>query len=293
MYSLKKVIEVRGDKNTYYSFIANKGIYLIECWGARGGNSGGCGGYSSGYIKFNTDISLYLYPGAIGSVPQKEYSFNGGGTGQEGGGGASDVRLIEGEWYQFESLKSRIIVAGGGGGKDGSSDFGGAGGGIEGLSSSLEYGKGGTQTSGGDSNATFGKGGGNDRFGKTVNIDGCGAGGGGYFGGGKSSVDWYYSGGGGSSFISGHDGCRAVSPNSTAFESIEITNQSTHYSGHVFFSTNIINGNSQMPSPKGGFERGHCDYGVIKIYQVLPLTCQNHKTLYFHLIQLISILLLK
>ncbi|MFR6022533.1 MAG: glycine rich domain-containing protein [Clostridia bacterium] len=33
---------------------------------------------------------------------------------QELGGGATDIRLVSGEWNDFESLKSRIMVAGGG-----------------------------------------------------------------------------------------------------------------------------------------------------------------------------------
>ena len=92
---------VYGDKDQYYQFKAQKGLYHIECWGAQGGNSGGWGGYSSGFIRFKTDINLYLYPGAKGINKQKNYAFNGGGTGQRGGGGASDIRLIAGDWDFF------------------------------------------------------------------------------------------------------------------------------------------------------------------------------------------------
>ena len=35
-----------------------------------------------------------------------------------GGGGATDVRLTPGEWNNFDSLKSRIMVAAGGGGNN-------------------------------------------------------------------------------------------------------------------------------------------------------------------------------
>ena len=53
---------------------------------------------------------------------KREVSFNGGGYGGYGspygysGGGASDIRLIDGDWDNLESLKSRVMVAGGGGG---------------------------------------------------------------------------------------------------------------------------------------------------------------------------------
>ena len=46
-------------------------------------------------------------------------------------------------------------------------------------------------------------------------------------------------GGGGSSFISGHTGCNAISPSSTA-SNIVHTGQSVHYSGYKFTNTVII-----------------------------------------------------
>ena len=194
MHFLKTVALYYGNEAKYYEYYAAKGIYKIECWGAKGydaDSSGGCGGYVSGIIKFDEPISLYVYPGGEGTYHQSVHSFNGGGTSQCGGGGGSDVRLIGRNWDDFESLKSRIIVAGGGGGKDGN-DISGAGGGIEGLRSVNGRGQGGTQTSGGKSSygtGTFGIGGSNNRISGSENSDndGCGAGGGGFFGGSAST----------------------------------------------------------------------------------------------------------
>ncbi|MGX4438155.1 glycine-rich protein, partial [Clostridioides difficile] len=47
----------------------------------------------------------------------EEFTFNGGGLGvNSGGGGATDIRLVNGDWNNEQGLLSRIIVAGGGGG---------------------------------------------------------------------------------------------------------------------------------------------------------------------------------
>ena len=73
--------------------------------------------------------------------------YNGGGTsGNQGiyngsGGGSSDIRLVSGDWNDFESLKSRIMVAGAGGGasyyqsNNHNYGSGGAGGGLIGYDS--------------------------------------------------------------------------------------------------------------------------------------------------------------
>ena len=128
------------------SFIAEPGFYQIECWGAQGfdSNYGGCGAYVSGTIKIQQQTKFYIYVGGIGQQNFDGNAFNGGGKSQRGGGGGSDVRLIGGDWNDFESLKSRIIVAGGGGGYDTDTayyDHGGAGGELEGLPSEHNHGK--------------------------------------------------------------------------------------------------------------------------------------------------------
>ena len=124
-------------------------------------------------------------------------SFNGGGPGQCNGGGASDVRLVNGAWNNFDSLKSRIMVAAGGGGTDryiDTVDTGGAGGALTGFDSKYKHGKGAKQNAGGQGyvNGSFGK-----------------------DGGGSSNEQTTYGGGGGSSFISGYPGCNAILATST------------------------------------------------------------------------------
>ena len=129
-----------------YEVILQRGKYFFELWGASGGNarhqnqktiradSGGKGAYVSGFISFDKLFRCYLYIGGQGedqsSNSAKSYGrggFNGGGDGgsdlydydspesSAGGGGGTDIRLLNAEVSEIESLKSRIIVAGGGG----------------------------------------------------------------------------------------------------------------------------------------------------------------------------------
>ncbi len=115
------------------------GDYFFEAWGANGGNStwygagvkvGGQGAYTSGVIHLDAGQTIYVYVGGRGSNgwmsnEQSYGGWNGGGNGVRdnnndersgGGGGATDFRLTDGTWNSFDSLKSRIMVAGGGGG---------------------------------------------------------------------------------------------------------------------------------------------------------------------------------
>ena len=121
----------------YQEFEAkDSGYYKMECYGAKGGYSridgsigatGGNGGYTFGVIYLEKGEKLYVYVGGHGAdaVVGKDAKggYNGGGLGTwdhsddeaaGAGGGATDVRLISGEWNNFESLKSRIMVAAGG-----------------------------------------------------------------------------------------------------------------------------------------------------------------------------------
>lgn len=87
------------------------GWYKIELWGAAGySSSGGKGAYTSGIIFLEDNDYLYFYVGEQGKTSGT--SFNGGTT---RGGGATDVRLISGDWNDASSKASRIMVAGGGG----------------------------------------------------------------------------------------------------------------------------------------------------------------------------------
>ena len=285
--------------------------YKIECWGASGGNSysdgrnpptytntvyGGKGGYCSGWITFFSNFSIKIYVGQSGEGT-REKTFNGGGKGGAAynglsGGGATDLRLTGGEWNNFGSLKSRIIVAAGGSGAqhhERGSDGGYAGGlsgqdGSYSTSSSnpdpFSVATGAGQTSGGTraigpgcgsgTNGLFGIGG---DFGFCWNVQECGSGGGGgYYGGGGGAAASCIvgSGSGGSSFISGYTGCDAITESSTENNIIH-TGQSNHYSGKVFTNPIMIDGGSVMPSPTGSTETGHTGNGYCIItWQQLP-----------------------
>ncbi|HBF2808540.1 TPA: hypothetical protein KN238_003213 [Clostridioides difficile] len=188
------------------------GKYLIECWGAAGGGGSSIadsnlrskGGYSKGELTLKKETTLHIYTGEKGS----NYSpFNGGGRAMMherlsngeilycNGGGATDIRLVEGNWDNEQSLLSRIIVAGGGGrnnfetkGGDGGGDAGG-----DGFKADSK----GTQTSGGKgeagSDGSFGKGG---SAASTSSGENYGGGGGGWYGGGSG-----YNAGGGSGYV--------------------------------------------------------------------------------------------
>lgn len=175
---------ILNEGQEYIVPMGQSGWYKIELWGAQGQNSGGLGSYTSGMIWLKENTHLYFYVGKQGST------FNGGGNKVGSGylgGGATDVRLSNGQWDS--SLNKRIMVAAGGGG----GSTGGAGGTILGLNGTgANAGTGALQNSG--------------SFGKGVSgsgTDGSG-GGGGYYGGNGSSGAG--GGGGGSSYISGYAG---------------------------------------------------------------------------------------
>ncbi|CCL67692.1 TPA: hypothetical protein KOY60_002522 [Clostridioides difficile] len=109
--------------NSAQEIILKPGKYKLECWGARGGATGtplsdgfyyGKGGYCSGELTLRKKTALYVYVGFDG---KKGSQFNGAGyCGSATGGGATDIRLVDGNWDNPQGLLSRIIVAGGGGG---------------------------------------------------------------------------------------------------------------------------------------------------------------------------------
>ena len=281
-------------------------MYTCQCWGAQGGSRiitskkglendgvGGKGAYVIGNISLTQSKKIFLFVGNEGynedysKFKVTQHIFNGGGKaihtspgpdGTDGtkdvgcsGGGASDIRLINGDWDNFNGLKSRIIIAAGGGGNGyDAGNVPGAGGGLKGLDASgvvwfnHSYNvlpTGGTQTSGGistlsDSYGTFGTGG--TSYG---DYDGGGGGGSGYYGGGGGYVD---NGAGGSSFISGYTGCNAIAESSTEANIVH-TGSPNHYSGYVFSNGVMKAGNESMPSPSGGTETGHAGNGYAKI----------------------------
>ena len=119
------------------------GYYKVELWGASGGASNrnsNTGGYTSGIIGFNKSLNLYIYIGEAGELSAGT-TFNGGGSPGTGlntsglgyqGGGATDIRLVSGNWDDFDSLKSRIMVAAGAGGSGWIGYSGGMGRGLAG-----------------------------------------------------------------------------------------------------------------------------------------------------------------
>jgi len=253
------------------------GEYKIELWGAGGNKTRhnniinpGNGGYVSGKISFKMNKKYYVYIGDSDTVSQS-FKYNGGGGGEAPGGGATDIRITNGNWNDFASLKSRIMVAAGGGGgffePNTSNHKPGHGGGLVGYDADADYtetykspllekgysGHGGTQTHGGISDITSVSAGYHPNynnkqiiqasFGAGGYLDMSSGGGGGYYGGGHGihpNSTWS-GGGGGSSFISGHEGCDAISEQSTSGNVIH-TGQSIHYSGLYFTDTVMIDG---------------------------------------------------
>lgn len=297
-----------GDVQTFVA--PRDGYYNIELWGAQGGNisgigydmygnsrgeltyTGGKGAYTTGVVYLMKNQTLYVYVGGKGSQnisltttdKQDVGGYNGGGSLLAGqgifgasGGGSTDIRLTLGSWNDFNSLKSRIMVAAGGGGANFRNQGygegnGGAGGTLIGINGSesltagsyfrsdyspgYEIGTGGTQTSGGhrilyyldgtvveDFNCTTC----NGQFGMALQNQNQTGGGSGYYGGGSNG---HGGAGGGSSFVSGYDGCDAIAENSTAANIVH-TGQSIHYSGLKFENANMIDGNSYMPTHDG------------------------------------------
>ncbi|MCR4581170.1 MAG: InlB B-repeat-containing protein, partial [Bacilli bacterium] len=300
--------EYTGD---YQEFVAPvSGNYSIELWGASGGSvtgySIGLGGYTKGEISLRQNEKLYIYVGGEGKAINNGTGgagWNGGGDGinvydsnnrSSGGGGATDVRLVNGSWNDLSGLMSRIMVAAGAGGASNYSG-GAGGGGLIGIrapaaSGAPQYnGGGGTQTSPGTvsdggygaTNATFGAG--------SVGSSIGGGGGGGYYGGagGARSGPQDGSGGGGSSFISGHDGCDALSSSST-YDNLVHTGQSIHYSNKSFTNTLMIDGegydwtterNSYVgqPQPDGTTTTGHTGNGYARI-KLLEVNSTHNNT---------------
>ena len=190
------------------------GRYKLECWGACGGKkgvtagNGGLGGYAKGELTLKKETILNVYVGEQGRDGSNAWTiFNGGGFGGVStGGGATDIRLIAGDWGSQIGLLSRIIVAGGGGGHDSDTptgNYSSAGGGTKGDNgvSTLSYhAPGATQYDGGRGadihcDGSFCLGGGTITY---LQYCKCG-GGGGWFGGAGSKVS--SGAGGGSGYV--------------------------------------------------------------------------------------------
>jgi len=130
---IPQMFNYSGSYQTYT--VTTTGRYKLEVWGAKGGDmpegysNGANGGYSYGETMLTQGQSLYVY---IGQKPvgiltlgaTNAGGWNGGGAGynydqwnrRSGGGGATDIRTVVGNWNDPTGLNSRVIVAGGGGG---------------------------------------------------------------------------------------------------------------------------------------------------------------------------------
>lgn len=211
-----------GDIQTYK--IKNSGRYLVEVWGAQGGNAsngsyiGGYGSYSRGIIKLQEKESLFVVVGGQGlsncGSTACAGGFNGGGTGggtsrlsAGSGGGATHIATETGQLKDLSSNRSSIIiVAGSGGGaySSTSTNFsanGANGGGFLGNSLhtdefalTVQFGSGGSQSFGGSSTYSSSVDGSFGLAGYASSGGGFAGAGSGYFGGG-------YASGGGSGYI--------------------------------------------------------------------------------------------
>lgn len=299
----ENIVYKYGYTGTYQEFEAPQdGTYKVQLWGAQGGRgrnnnalsaTGGYGAYTSGLIELKKGQKLYVYVGGAGINGTKSTivagGWNGGGRGDYdhsddesagSGGGATDIRLVPTsetkKWNEFDSLKSRIMVAAGGGGGQ-ATENGLPAGGL--TSAATTNAPGSTQTSG----SAFGVG--SDGVYRASNKPEAG-GGGGYYGGNSlsSTANWSGNGSGGTSFISGFNGCDAITEDSTSTK-ITHTGQSVHYSGVVFQYGLMIRGNGVaetdlglqyklMPSPTGstydlGIGNSGNGYAIIEYLETL------------------------
>ena len=268
-------------QGVYKYVVPRSGTYLIEAWGAAGGDGyictnancsgtpykGGYGAYTAGKIKLQGGQVLYFYPGSTGSSAQSgvdktfwsggnTYGLAGGGQGVRSsgsyssgaGGGSTDIRTIKDDpntdTDDIASLASRIMVAAGGGGgsyNETAANWSTHGGGLN-VGGLTDIS---TYCEGNQSSGyVFGQG----MPGSQTAI-GIGGGGGGWYGGNgfvrSAAANAGGPGCGGSSYISGHLGSIGVSATGVSKSNLEISNDiSDSYSntGLVFTNTKMIDG---------------------------------------------------
>ena len=243
------------------------GNYVIEAWGAQGGNAqyngtihlyGGAGGYAKGTYAATAGQLFYIYVGGQGASSTNSTNdflaggFNGGGRGfnsnttstrGSGGGGGTDIRVSS------NGLANRIIVAGGGSGNTYDTRWGvntaGVGGGSTGGDGSSATqgttytGKGGTSSAGGARGQNCGV------FPGTAGSLGLG-------GDGETSTNHSSSGGGGGYYGGGGSGCQFAGGGGSG------------YVGSLT-STTLTAGNASMPNPTGGTMTGRTGNGFVRI----------------------------
>jgi len=183
--------------------------------------------------------------------------------------------VTSGKWDDFNSLKSRIMVAASGGGAQLYNSQ------LNGIDAGSTVGKNGSQ-SGSDGNVALGgtqTGKGKDGTGTWMNKNSnhgfgkviyqkmsMGGSGNGYYCGGLGNHGDGTTGTGatGSSFISGYAGCNAISSTATLTNLIH-TGSPNHYSGLIFSHGVMKAGDEYILSPLGGNETGHLGNGWAKI----------------------------
>ncbi|MCM1370489.1 MAG: glycine rich domain-containing protein [Clostridium sp.] len=122
---LKDRYDFTYNEDMYTFVVPANGYYQIELWGASGSqdiNTTARGAYTRGTIYLEKDTKLYIYVGVQGdnSIHRGEdYISNLGGyqvtnNNELIGGEETDIRLVKGNPLNFDSLKSRIMVADGG-----------------------------------------------------------------------------------------------------------------------------------------------------------------------------------
>ena len=292
------------------------GTYLIECYGAQGGTGlkdgistlpGGKGAYVSGILSINHYLTVYLFIGGKGEdaqfSPDRKMiirgGWNGGGNGkiEEGdnddsgaGGGATDVRLVNGEWNETDSLKSRIMVAAGGSGSVYDA-YGAPGGDINGYIINKYNSNDFTKSTTNQTNG-FSLGQGENGSQKSYGVSYSG-GGSGYYGGlSRSPLSTEFAGyngvsSSGSSYVSGYTECNSISKNG-----LKHTGSSIHYSGLYFNKPIIKNGFSKFPNiDDSDYIVGKEGNGAVKITLLTRFTCEcNQKRAVISYIFLIILL---
>ena len=245
-------------------------------------------------------MKLYVYVGTMGFFNAVKDLNPGSGVMP---GGATDVRLnYSNNWWDHNSLISRIMVAAGAGSGEWRASIGGNSGGLTGgesTSGRTQTGTsaystkcpGATQTGASTCDSfstsiqgstrtcvsaagTFGSAGKPSPIVYDNFNDYGGWGGGGYYGG--TSYQYAFAGSGGSSFISGYEGCDAVKNQS----SIEHTGQPNHYSGMIFTQSEMINGGSSLmllPSEisRKGVYTGSGAFRLTLLMYKCKCTCKN------------------
>lgn len=239
---IKKVFNYTGNFQEY--IIPYSGYYKITLDGASA--SGSFAGTTNGIIYLEKNEKIYFY---VGGYAKQFNAILDSCKGCGMPGGATDVRLIAGNWYDEKSLASRIMVAGGAGSIDYTLFPSTAGGGLvtgntykntftEKFPDKSILVSGASQEHGGIVSEKEGNSGGFGRAYINSNSPDYGAvGGGGYYAG--ASVDSNGSSTGGTSFISGYAGSNAV----TSETNIAPTNNIKHYSGKYFLASSMLEGN--------------------------------------------------